>query len=188
MQLEAVCDGGAFEYRAHLAQELRPLCTDIARAMTSERGRLSGAAIHAVAALSVGLEEAYEPLLPLFVPTLLRLCTKASKLVVSRAHSCLITIIEATHLFAILPYLMSAIKDKAASCRIAASDCVLSCLNCFDPQDLGKESRAKIIEDIIRFTARDASPDVRHISRRLFAAYQVVLPARVERCVKKALQ
>lgn len=182
-QLEAICKGGAFEHRAELVQELRTLGSSIALAMTSERGRLSGAAIQVTAILASGLDSAFEPLLPLFFPTLLHLCTKASKLVVSRAHACVTSIVETTQLPAILPYLMYACKDKSSTCRMVAADGVMSCLNCFNPPDLEKDARAKMIEDIIRLTARDASAEVRKISRKLFDAYKTLLPSRVDKCV-----
>jgi hypothetical protein len=56
-------------------------------------------------------------------------------------------------------------------------------MNCFNPPDLEKETRARDIETIIRIAARDAHADVRKVSRKLFEAYKLLLPSRVERCV-----
>jgi hypothetical protein len=53
-------------------------------------------------------------------------------------------------------------------------------MNCFNPPDLEKEGRAQDIESAIRLAARDASADVRKISRKVFEAYKVLLPSRVD--------
>lgn len=56
----------------------------------------------------------------------------------------------------------------------------MACLNSFNPPDLEKEARARLIEDVIRVTARDANADVRKVSRKIFEAYKALLPGRVE--------
>ena len=60
---------------------------------------------------------------------------------------------------------------------------MLLCLKSFNPPDLEKESRAKEIEATIRATAVDANADVRKVARKIFDAYKILLPRRVQRCV-----
>ena len=59
----------------------------------------------------------------------------------------------------------------------------MACLNCFNPPDLEKDVRARLVEDVIRVTARDASADVRKVSRKVFEAYKALLPRRVDKYV-----
>jgi hypothetical protein len=40
-----------------------------------------------------------------------------------------------------------------------------------------------MVEDVIRATARDASADVRKLSRKVFEAYKALLPERVDKYV-----
>jgi hypothetical protein len=96
-----------------------------------------------------------------------------------------LTIIETTQLPSILSYLLLSLQDKAMSMRLTAMESVLACLNCFNPPDIEKEARALDIENAIRATARDANADVRRTSRKVFEAYKVLLPGRVERYVPR---
>ena len=69
------------------------------------------------------------------------------------------------------------------SLRLAAAEVMLLCLKSFNPPDLEKESRAKEIEATIRATAVDANADVRKVARKIFDAYKILLPRRVQRYV-----
>ena len=149
--------------------------------MCSERSRLSGAVIDLLSTLAVGLGSQMEPLLPLFLPTLLLLCTRSSKVFVMRSRACILAFINNTQLPSILPFLVEAVKDKSVSLRLSAVEGVLACLNCFNPPDLEKDVRAQSVEYVIRLTARDANPDIRKVSRAIFEAYKAVLPGRVDK-------
>jgi hypothetical protein len=136
-----------------------------------------------VSVLASGLGVGFDPLLPIFFPILLTLCSRTNKVVIARAKACIFTIVEATQLPSILPYFLPSIKEKSASLRLVAAEGTLMCMNCFNPPDLEKETRARDIEAIIRATARDAHADVRKVSKKLFEAYKLLLPSRVERYV-----
>jgi hypothetical protein len=152
-------------------------------AMSSERTRLSGAAVELVSVLASTLGASFDALLPAFLPTLLVLCGRPNKVFIARARTCILTIIEMTLLPSILPYLVQSLREKSVSLRLTALEGVLACLNCFNPPDLEKESRAQDIENAIRVTARDANAEVRKVSRKVFEAYQMLLPNRVDKCV-----
>jgi hypothetical protein len=128
-----------------------------------------------------GLGPGFDPLLPIFFPVLLTLCGRPNKVVMTRARTCIFTIVEATQLPAILSYFLPSIKEKSPSLRLVAAEGTLICMNCFNPPDLEKETRARDIEGIICIAARDAHADVRKVGKRLFEAYKLLFPSRVER-------
>jgi hypothetical protein len=179
--LLSLCETGACEFPSELVAAVRNLARPLNSAMNSERTKLSGAAIDLVTALATGLETAFDPLLHLFFPTLLNLCTRTNKVFMTRARACVFTIIETTQLPAILTYLIPCLKDKSVTLRLAATEGIFNCMNCFNPPELEKEARARDIEAVIRTTARDANADVRKTSRKIFEAYKVLLPNRVDR-------
>ncbi|KAJ7209508.1 clasp N terminal-domain-containing protein [Mycena pura] len=165
---------------AELVTVVRSISRPLVSAMNSERSRLSGVAIDLVGLVASCLGVAFDPLLAHFFPVLLALSSRASKVTVARARSCILTIIETTHLPSLLSYLTQSITDKSVPLRLTIVESTLACLNCFNPPDLERDTRAKEIELIIRSTARDASADVRKVSRKIFEAYQLLLPSRVE--------
>ncbi|KAJ7502733.1 clasp N-terminal domain-containing protein [Mycena galericulata] len=165
----------------------RSISRPLISAMNSERSRLSGVAIDLVSVVASCLAVAFDPLLAHFFPVLLVLSSRTSKVTVARARSCILTVIEATHLPSILPYLAQSVTDKSVSLRQTIVESTLACMNCFNPPDLEKDARAKDIETIIRATVRDASADVRKVSKKVFEAYKLLLPNRLERCVANGI-
>ncbi|KAF8170170.1 hypothetical protein K438DRAFT_1854153 [Mycena galopus ATCC 62051] len=133
---------------AELLATMRSISRPLITAMNSERGRLSGVAIDLVAVVASCLGVAFEPLLPHFFPVLLTLSSRTSKVTAARARTCILTIIDVTHLPSILSYLLHDVTDKN--------------------------------EAIIRKTARDANADIRKVSRKVFEAYQQLLPSRID--------
>ncbi|KAJ6558614.1 clasp N-terminal domain-containing protein [Mycena vulgaris] len=161
---------------------MRSISRPLISAMNSERSRLSGVAIDLVAVVASCLGVAFDPLLAHFFPVLLALSSRTSKVTVARARTCILAIIEATHLPTVLSYLVQSVTDKSVSLRLTIVESTLACMNCFNPPDLEKDVRAKEIEVIIRTTARDANADVRKVSKKVFEAYRLLLPRRLERC------
>jgi hypothetical protein len=182
-ELTALCQEASCDFPIEVVATARSLSRSLNSAMNSERTRLSGAAIDLIGVLASCLGANMEPLLPIFLPTLLNLCARTNKVFVTRSRTSILTIIESCQLPAILPYLLQSFKDKSVSLRLTAIEGVLACMNCFNPPDLEKEGRAQEIESAIRLAARDASADVRKISRKVFEAYKVLLPGRVDGCV-----
>ncbi|KAF7298183.1 TOG domain-containing protein [Mycena chlorophos] len=181
--LSLVCgDVDAFT-PAELVAAIRPLHRPIISAMNSERGRLSGAAMDLVAILASSLGVAFDPLLHHLFPVLLTLSSRTSKVTLNRARACILSIINATQLPSILSYLLQSSADKSISLRLTVVESALACLNCFNPPDLEKDAKAKEIEAIIRVASRDASGDVRKVARKMFEAYKVLLPSRIDRFV-----
>ncbi|EIW82946.1 hypothetical protein CONPUDRAFT_164002 [Coniophora puteana RWD-64-598 SS2] len=177
--LTALCNQGGCEYPAELTNAMRSLSRPLSSAICSERSRLSGAAIELVTTLAAGLSSAFDSLLPIFLPTLLNVCSRTNKVFTTRAKACIVTIIENTQLPIILTYLADAVKNKSISLRLTAIEGVLSCLNCFNPPDIEKDARAKLVEEVIKATARDANSDIRKVSKKVFEAYKALMPGRV---------
>lgn len=178
--LTAVMQDEGAEHPKELTKLLRSLYRPLTGAALSERTRFSSVALELFKASAETLGSSFTTLIPLYLPTLLTLCTRPNKVVISRAKACIISIIESTQSPSILSFLTEAAKDKSISLRIVASECALACLNSFNPPDLEKEARAKEIEAIVKSTATDASADVRKIGRKIFDAYKILLPARVD--------
>ncbi|RDB24796.1 Protein stu1 [Hypsizygus marmoreus] len=175
-----LCENGACDFPTVLIPALRSLSRPITNSMVSERTRLSGAAIDLISSVASGLGSSFDPLVPVFFPALLSLCSRTNKVVITRARACMTVIIESTQLPSILPLFLQSIKDKSASLRLAAAEGTLTCMNCFNPPDLEKEARARDIEAILRSTARDAQADIRLVGRKIFEAYKLLFPSRVE--------
>jgi hypothetical protein len=151
--------------------------------MNSERTRLSGVAIDLIGSVASGLGSIFEPMLQIFFPSLLTLSGRTNKVITTRARACIIVIIEATQLSSILPFFLQSVKVKSTSLRLVVAEGTLACMNCFNPPDLEQDTRAREIEAVIRATARDANADIRKVSRKIFEAYKLLLPGRVDRYV-----
>ncbi|GBE80961.1 clasp N terminal-domain-containing protein [Sparassis latifolia] len=180
MRFTALLKDNSSEFPHELTGMLRSLSRPLNSAINSERTRLSGIAVDLIGTVAEVLKGSFEPLLPLFLPTLLTLCTRTNKVFVSRARVCITAIIEQTHSVSILSYLTESVKDKSISLRQTAAESVLICLRSFQPTVLDKEPRIVQLESIIKVTATDASADVRKISRKIFDAYKVLFPRRVD--------
>ena len=178
------CEQSGYEVApAEVINALRNFSRPIVNAMNSERTRLCCVAIDLLVSTATGLGGDFEPLLTLFMPPLLALCGRTNKVVINRARTCVVTIIQSTQLASVLPYFLQNVKDKSASLRLIVAEGTLACLNSCNPPDLEKELRARDIENIIRSTARDANADVRRVSRKLFECYKILLPGRVDRLI-----
>ena len=179
--LTDLCRNGACDSPQVLIPALKSFSRPLTSALNSERTRLSGPAIDLITTVANGLGPDFDPLLSIFFPALLLLCSRTSKVVVSRAKACVLSIVQSTQLPSILPHLLQHSKDKTSSLRLVVAECTLACLNCFNPPDLERESRARDIESIIRVTAKDAAADIRKVGRDIFKAYTLLLPTRVKR-------
>lgn len=179
VKLKQVIERDSADIPLQLVLILRTQAQAINSAVTSERSRLSGYALDLLSTSATALGNTFDPLLPLFVPTLLALSTRPNKVFVSRARTCLNTIISSTQSSTILPFLVHHIHDKAVSLRLTVAEAALAYLNCANPPDVQREARAKEVESLIKAAAVDANAQVRKYGRDLFDAYRVLLPDRL---------
>ncbi|KAH9480265.1 Protein stu-1 [Psilocybe cubensis] len=176
-----LCDTGAYDtHPSDIVSMVRAAHRPIISAMNSERTRLCMVPMDLMVSLGGAMGMEFDQIMPLFIPTLLTNCARTNKVIVNRAKSTILSVIEVTQLAAILTHFYHNIKDKSSSMKIAISEGTLACLNSCNPPDLEKEARAVEIEGIIRITARDANADVRKNSRKIFESYTILLPARVQ--------
>ena len=180
----SIAEKGGYELApTEVINAVRNFHRPMTNAMNSERTRLCGTALDMLPSLANGLGHDFDQLMPLFMPTLLNICGRTNKVVINRARAAIFNIIESTQLASVLPFFVQNVKDKAATLRLVIAEGTLACLNSCNPPDLEKEARARDVETIIRGTARDANPDVRKVSRKIFESYKILFPSRVERYV-----
>ena len=178
--LNAICKGASPGIHRDLVAAIKLLARPICNAVLSERSRLSGHATDFLSSLAISLQKAFEPLIPLLVPSLLLGTARSNKVFISRSKATLMVIVEHVQSPLLIPYFRNSVTDKSLSLRLTATELVLSCLNCFNPPDLENVQRAEDIETVIKATATDTSAEVRKTSRGVFEAYKILLPARVD--------
>ncbi|EJU04345.1 hypothetical protein DACRYDRAFT_42837, partial [Dacryopinax primogenitus] len=157
---------------------LRELSRAITNAMCSERTRLSATACDLLATIVPRLGDRFDSHLTLFMPEVLKLCTRTNKLFIARAQKTLGVIVTHTKLVSVIYYLREAVKDKSHTLRIAAADAVLLCLKDYEPKTL--RTKIEDIESIVGTTATDSNPEVRKISKQMFEMYKKQFPDRVD--------
>jgi hypothetical protein len=181
--LKTCCQNGAFSSTTEVVKIIKSFHSPLNQSMLSERTRLCLAALDLVESVASACDADSESLLPQFFPTLMALTGRTNKVVINRTKSCLLQLVESTHSPTVLPHFASYLQEKSATMRLISAECALAYINCCNPPDLEKESRALEIENILRKTARDANPDVRKVGREIFNAYKILLPDRVDKYV-----
>ena len=145
--------------------------------MLSERGRLSGTAVELCGNIAHGLGNNFKPLVPVIVPSLIDLCRRPNKVVLTRAQACLMGVVCTTHCSDILRHLRVAAKDKSVQLRKACADATLMAVQKWGVDEIGK--RVEDVEDIVRATGRDPGPDVRKVVKEIYELYSTKWPERL---------
>lgn len=180
-ELKGLVQTVSAEEPQYVVQLLRSHAQAINSAVASDRSRLSGAAIDLVAVSATELSQSFDPLLTVFIPPLLSLCIRTSKVFLNRARECLNSVVVSTQSPSVLPLLVTNMKDKSVSLRLTVAELAATFLNSVNPPDMQKDARAKEIEMLIKAAATDANADVRRFGRQLFESYKLLLPHRVDR-------
>lgn len=179
-RLKSLSDNGAAEFPSVFVSLIRGVARPLVNCVNSERSKLSGVSLEFFVSLGQTLQSSFAPLVPIFFPTLLSQCMRSNKVFSARGKACVIEIIGSTQLPGILTYLVNSVKDKSIAMRLAAAEAALACLNACDPEELVKGVRQGEIESIIKATIQDPSSDIRKTSRRLFEAYTILNPDRID--------
>jgi len=182
VRLTGCSNNGGCAFATEMIAGIRSLSTPLNNAINSERSRLSAAAIELVSSLSAGLGPAFEPLISLFFPTLLGLCARTNTVFTRRAKACIFNVIENTRSPSLLSYLTESVNHKSTSLRLVAAKGVLACLD-FKPLN---DTRARLIEEVIKKTSQDARVDVRKAGENILQAYKALLPDGAKRYVSNA--
>ncbi|KAI8802572.1 clasp N-terminal domain-containing protein [Cladochytrium replicatum] len=166
----------------NIVQVLRKLRIPINNSMLTERTRLSRTAMALLDEVARSLGGRFDPLVDTFVPTIIKITTRANKVFVTAASSTLISIVVNTRSLNIIPLLGESLKNSAKTTRIAAADALLNFLLLDPPADQRIDAYGDIFEIAIRDGAVDPAPAVRELSRKLWDAYPAVFPHRRDRC------
>ncbi|GJJ06586.1 hypothetical protein Clacol_000779 [Clathrus columnatus] len=179
-RFSAVIKGGGHQFKRELVDAFKNSHRPVVSALNSERTRLSTTALDCIgiAAPRLGLD--FEPLVPIYVPAILRLSNRTNKVYVKRAHTTMDLIIGFCHIPSILHHLITACKEsKISTGRIAAIDGALRALNKWDWTQKDIRNKVTDIEEMIRITGRDKDAIIRQTSRQVFEAYKNIFPERV---------
>lgn len=132
-----------------------------------------------VVAPRIGLD--FEPLVPIYIPPILRLSNRTNKVYVVRSQATIALIIGFCHIPSILSCLLTACKEsKIATGRTAAVEGVLRALTKWDWSPKEFQNRITTVEEIIRITGRDKDASIRQVSRQIFETYKNLFPERVD--------
>jgi hypothetical protein len=148
--------------------------------MNSERTRLANIAVDLLTVIAPPLGNEFEPLISIFVPTLIRLLGRTNKVFVSRAKAGLQAIISNCPHPRILIELRVMVTDKSAPLRVIVVGAVLQCLSEWDWSMPAFASKVGEVESVIRATGTDSNVDARKTARQVFDLYKQMFPDRVD--------
>lgn len=164
-------------YTTLFANQLKRIKPSVLRCFQSERTRLLKAAIKCVSCLSMlfkrTLDSAFAESL---FPAVLKLCTKANKVVVRYALESLSTIAQHSQPTALCPVFARALGHQNKTYRAAAVQFVYELLNCAPPDCL--EPQLATVEGLLRSGISDAAPEVREWSRKAIGIVLEKFPTR----------
>ncbi|KAG8699463.1 hypothetical protein FRC09_006615, partial [Ceratobasidium sp. 395] len=153
----ALTRGGATDLDAEYVKEIRSFSGMILNSMNSERTRLANVAVDLFTILAPPLGNKFEPLIPLFVPTLVKLLGRTNKVFVSRASAGLQSIISNCPHPRIIVELRIMVTDKSASLRVMVAAAIFQCLSEWDWSVLSFAAKVGEIESFIRSAGTDSN-------------------------------
>lgn len=189
----AAVRGGACDYPDDFVRRWKE--TDIVRgvvgALSTERTRLSGTALDLLGS-TARLGSHWDSAIPFYIPTIIKLLGRASRIYVTRASIALNTLIRGTKSASFVPLLLDGLNDKSVSMRVGCADAILCCLGGSPERDRdqlelikepalnrdGLNKRVVDIENAIKIGGRDRDPKVRAICKRIWDLYQRQWPVR----------
>lgn len=181
LHIQAITRGGATKYPEFVSL-LKDSADPINNALLSERTKLSGTAGDLLNSIAPRMAERFEPLVGMFVPTLLLICARTNKIAVKRAEKSLHFIVRHCRAPSVVGYLKEAVRDKSQGLRAVAVGTLVLVLECTEKERLTR--RVGDIEGCIKSGATDSHAEVRQLTKRLFELYVSVWPERVEQFTK----
>ncbi|KAG8747148.1 hypothetical protein FRC10_002197 [Ceratobasidium sp. 414] len=184
----ALTRGGATDLDVEYVKEIRSFsgmlltshAKQLSEQMNSERTRLANVAVDLLTTIAPPLGNKFEPLIPLFVPTLIKLLGRTNKVFLSRATAGLQSIISSCPHPRILVELRIMATDKSAGLRVIVAGAILQCLSEWDWSVSSFAAKVGEIESFIRSTGTDSNVEVRKIARKTFDLYKQMFPDRVD--------
>ncbi|KAJ1034997.1 hypothetical protein NDA18_000602 [Ustilago nuda] len=181
LHIQAITRGGATKWPDFIPL-LRENASPINDALLSERTKLSGTAADLLNSIAPRLGEKFEPLVAVFVPTLLLICARTNKVAVKRAEKTLHFVVKHCRPTSVIAYLKEAIKDKGQGLRAVAARTLVLALEVTEKEKLAR--RVGDVEACVKSAATDSNPEVRKLAKRLFELYLEIWPERVEAFTK----
>lgn len=179
--IHAITRGGATKHVEFITL-LKNAADPINNALLSERTKLSGTAGDLLNSIAPRMAQRFEPLVPVFVPTLLLICARTNKVAVKRAERSLHFIVRHCKPPSVVSYLKDAISDKSQGLRAVTAGTLVLVLENTDKDRLAR--RVIDIEACIKSGATDSNPEVRQTTKRIFELYVSIWPERVEHFTK----
>ncbi|GAA6009998.1 hypothetical protein JCM10207_007512 [Rhodosporidiobolus poonsookiae] len=186
-RFQAVVRGGATKLTDDFTHAMRDprMVKGLTRSLATERGALSGTALELVASCT-RLGAHFAALLHCYLPTVLRLLAKPNKVYITRAASCLSSIIKNTHLADVIKYIVLEWRNeagKSATFREQAAGAVALILGVDGGELLvDKEHLARRVEDlewVIKTGATGREVTVRADMKKCWEVYKREWPERV---------
>ncbi|UTT96871.1 hypothetical protein NDA17_001067 [Ustilago hordei] len=181
LHIQAITRGGATKWPDFIPL-LKENASPINDALLSERTKLSGTAGDLLNSIAPRLGDKFEPLVAVFVPTLLLICARTNKVAVKRAEKSLHLVVKHCRPTSVIAYLKEAIKDKGQGLRAVAARTLVLALEVTEKEKLGR--RVGDVEACVKSAATDSNPEVRKLAKRLFELYLDIWPERVEAFTK----
>ncbi|GAA5896002.1 uncharacterized protein JCM6883_001684 [Sporobolomyces salmoneus] len=164
----------------------KTLVNGIIRSLVTERTRLSGSTLDLIGS-STRLGPQFAPLLPLYLPTLLRLLCRTNKLYISRSTTTIISILKNTKLVDVLRFIVSewhGESGKSATFKEKAAEVTAYMLSPGSGGEMQFEKeildrRIDELEWIIKTAAVDRDAKVRTEAKKCWEVYKREWPDRV---------
>ncbi|KAJ3117157.1 hypothetical protein HK098_006355 [Nowakowskiella sp. JEL0407] len=175
-KLTAIMRGSG--HLTNMISALKRLKQGIQNAISTDRTRLSRAAMLLVEEIGRSLGSRFEALVDSFVPPVLKIATRANRVFVASSTQCLMVLVEHTGCTSIIPFLVESVKNPSKTLRIAAMDTLLKFMNTQSSDRY--DNLVDLVEAAIRIGIVDSTPVVRETCRKIFEIYKEIFPYRVD--------
>ncbi|ORY50813.1 hypothetical protein BCR33DRAFT_836772 [Rhizoclosmatium globosum] len=159
---------------------VRKLKKPILLALNTERTRLSRTAMLLCEVLGQCLEDRFEGLSDIILPAVLKLCTRANKVIVTSANNTLKVIIDHAGVPSLITLLSENIcaPSPSKSLRISSAECLNRILGVNTYARL--EKYVEPLEAAIKNGTVDSTPEVRGLIKSTFELYKDMFPGRLD--------
>ena len=165
--------------------KLTKYCILLLNKLQTERTRLAKQMLSLVSAISTYLQSEFQQLLSIYIPTVLKLTTRANKVYVSLSTLTLKTCIEQSMIPGIISILVETLKNSLSKTqRIACQD--LLCFVMVTNQKSAIQPFVHLVEEGCAHGITDSSNQVRDKSRELFDHLRTMFPERVEKFIESS--
>ncbi|CAG8441050.1 6958_t:CDS:2 [Diversispora eburnea] len=169
---------GAINYEKSLLNWIKSLRQPILDAILTERTRLSGTATELIEEFGKILGPKFEIISDMFVPAILKLCTRTNKIFINRARKCMSTIIRDCQIPSLITKFKESMQGQSKTLRTSAAEFTLTSIEVSDVGNLN--NYISDLEWIIREGAVDSTPAVRSVTKKIFEVYKIKFDLRLD--------